>query len=91
MSEASDFDVEKEVAYWRDGAFRDLRFAGRLIGYKDEEVLYCFFYLHLTLEKAIKAHIVKRTKNLPPKIHNLLVLAGVGEVQMSQEQFDFCG
>jgi HEPN domain-containing protein len=58
---------------------------------KEEEILYCFFYLHLTIEKALKAHIVKRAKSLPPKIHNLLVLAEIGEVQMSQDQIDFCG
>ncbi len=91
MNEEADFDIEKEVVYWRDGSLRDLQFAGRLIGYKEEEVLYCFFYLHLTIEKAIKAHVVRQTKQLPPKTHNLLVLAEVGKVQMSQKQTDFCG
>jgi HEPN domain-containing protein len=91
MSEESEFDVEKEIVYWRDVSIRDLQFAGRLIEYKEEEILYCFFYLHLAIEKALKAHIVKRTKNLPPKTHNLLVLAEIGEVQMSREQIDFCG
>jgi hypothetical protein len=62
MSAEQEFDVEREVAYWRDGADKDLQFAGRLISYKEEEVLYCFFYLHLAIEKAIKAHIVKKTK-----------------------------
>ena len=75
MSKKPEFDVEQEIAYWRDLAVRDLRFAGRLIAYQDEEILYCFFYLHMTIEKAIKAHVVKQTKSLPPKIHNLLVLA----------------
>jgi len=84
-------DVEKEVVYWRDGAVKDLQFADRLIVREEEEVLYCFFFLHLTLEKVFKAHIVKQTKNLPPKIHNLLVLAEMGKVELSQEQVDFCG
>jgi HEPN domain-containing protein len=84
-------DVEKEVAYWRDGALKDLQFAQRLIEHKEEETLYCFFFFHLTLEKAFKAHITKRTKKLPPKIHNLPVLAEMGKVNLSEEQVDFCG
>ncbi len=84
-------DVKKEVAYWRDGALKDLQFANRLILREEEEILYCFFFLHLTLEKAFKAHVVKQTKKLPSKTHNLLVLAEIGEVKLSEEQNDFCG
>lgn len=84
-------DVEKEVAYWRKGALKDLQFANRLILREEEEILYCFFFLHLTLEKSFKAHIVKQTKKLPPKVHNLIVLAEMGAVTLSEEQNDFCG
>ena len=84
-------NVKKEVTYWRNGALKDLQFANRLILHEEEEILYCFFFLHLTLEKAFKAHIVKQTKKLPPKVHNLLVLAEIGEVKLSEEQNDFCG
>ena len=52
-------DIEKEVVYWRDSALKDLRFANRLIECEEEEILYSFFFLHLALEKAFKAHIVK--------------------------------
>jgi hypothetical protein len=33
MDEEQEFDIEKEVAYWRDVAIRDMQFAGRLIEY----------------------------------------------------------
>ena len=84
-------DVDKEIAYWCEVARKDLQFASRLIAREEEEILYCFFFLHLTIEKALKAHVVKRTKSLPPKIHNLPVLAEIGEVKLSPEQNDFCG
>ena len=85
-------NVEKEVAYWRDTAEKDLRFAGKLIARGDEEeILYSLFFLHLTLEKAFKAHIVKQTQKLPPKSHNLLILAEMGTINLSEEQNDFCG
>ena len=54
-------------------------------------MLYCLFFLHLSLEKVFKAHIVKQTKQLPPKTHNLLLLAELGRVDLSGEQIDFCG
>ena len=91
MSAELGFEVEKEITYWRDGAIKDLQFANRLIAREEEEILYCFFFLHLVLEKVFKAHVVKQTKNMPPKIHNLLVLAELGSVELSQEQVDFCG
>jgi hypothetical protein len=91
MKEAPEFDVENEIAYWRNLAFKDLNFASRLIAREEEEVLYCLFYLHLALEKIFKAHVVKQTKQLPPKTHNLLLLAEIGKVNLSEEQNDFCG
>jgi HEPN domain-containing protein len=86
-----EFDVEKEIAYWRNLALKDLQFASRLIEREEEEMLYCLFFLHLALEKVFKAHIVKQTKQLPPKTHNLLLLAEIGKVSLSEQQTDFCG
>ncbi|MDL1911575.1 hypothetical protein FBQ81_12945 [Chloroflexi bacterium CFX6] len=62
-------DVEQEVAYWRATAEKDLQFAGRLIAREDsEEILYSLFFLHLALEKAFKAHVVKRTEARYPNL-----------------------
>ena len=83
-------DMNKQVAYWKDGAAKDLDFAGRLLE-RDEEVLYGLFFVHLTLEKAIKAHVCKQTGEFPPRIHNLLSLAKLGKIELSQEQTDFLG
>jgi hypothetical protein len=54
----------------------------------DKETAY---WRNLALEKIFKAHIVKQTKQLPPKTHNLLLLAEIGRVNLSKEQNDFCG
>jgi HEPN domain-containing protein len=91
MNAEPNFDVGKEIAYWRNLAFKDLQFAGRLIAREEEEMLYCFFFLHLALEKILKAHVVKQTKQLPPKTHNLPLLAEIGKVNLSEEHNDFCG
>ena len=81
-------NIEKHVAYWRDTATKDLQFAERLIN-RDQEIAYGLFFVHLSLEKAIKAHVCKQTKQIPPRIHNLLALAKLGEVGLSQEQRDY--
>ena len=91
MSAEPEFDVEKEIAYWRDLARKDLQFTSRLIDREEEELLYCFFFFHMALEKAFKAHVVKQTLKLPPKTHNLLLLAEIGKVSLSEAQNDFCG
>jgi HEPN domain-containing protein len=59
--------------------------------FRDKETAYGLFFVHLALEKAIKAHVVKETKEIPPKIHNLNSLAKLGNIQFSQVQSDFCG
>ena len=43
------------------------------------------FAVHLSLEKAVKAHVVKQTGKMPPKIHNLIRLAEIAEIELKVE------
>ena len=90
MSDESGFDVNAQVSYWLGLVSKDLMLAERLI-VRDTETLYGLFFVHMALEKTIKAHVVKQTKDFPPKNHNLLSLAELGKIDLSQEQADFCG
>jgi len=47
------------------------------------------FFAHLTLEKAIKAHVTKKTQQVPPRIHNLLRLVEIAEMALDDKQTDF--
>ena len=47
------------------------------------------FFVHLAIEKILKAHIVKKTRDLPPRIHNLIRLAGAAEIPLDLEQEKF--
>jgi HEPN domain-containing protein len=47
------------------------------------------FFCHLVIEKILKALVVKNTKNLPPKSHNLEYLSRLANVDLSEEQKDF--
>ena len=90
MSDESEFDIDGQIEYWRSLISKDLVIAENLI-VRDSETAYGLFFVHMALEKIIKAHVVKQTKTFPPKNHNLLVLANLGKLKLSQEQVDFCG
>lgn len=90
MSDEPEFDVNGQIAYWRGLVGKDLTIAENLI-VRDSETAYGLFFVHMALEKIIKAHVVKQTKNFPPKNHNLMALANLGKLNLSQEQSDFCG
>lgn len=40
---------------------------------------------HLSLEKILKAVVVKATKEFPPKSHNLLRLTELGKIELGHE------
>lgn len=90
MSDETEFDIDGQIEYWRSLVSKDLTIAENLI-IRDSETAYGLFFVHMALEKIIKAHVVKQTKNFPPKNHNLSMLANLGKLELSQEQVDFCG
>ena len=46
------------------------------------------FFAHLALEKLLKAHVCRQTRDLAPRIHNLVRLAELAEINLRQEQID---
>ncbi|MHB9027201.1 MAG: HEPN domain-containing protein [Candidatus Latescibacterota bacterium] len=48
--------------------------------------IYVFFLCQQAVEKALKARIVGLTGELPPRIHNLIKLAEIAEVELNFEQ-----
>ena len=67
------FDVEKTTSYWFEGAKYDLGVANAM--FKSKKYPYALFMGHLSLEKLLKALVVKRTKNHAPFSHSLPYLA----------------
>jgi HEPN domain-containing protein len=80
MSDESEFDVEGQIEYWRSQVNKDLTIAEKLI-VRDSETAYGLFFVHMALEKIVKAHVVKQTKTFPPKNHNLTALANHGRLK----------
>ena len=84
-----DIDIPKQVEYWRSGALDSLEAAEILID-KDKR-LEGLFFCHLAIEKALKAHAVKGTRDVPPRTHNLQRLVSVARLDLKDSQFDFMG
>ena len=43
------------------------------------------------MEKALKAHVAKRTESVPPRIHNLARLAEIAGIALNREQKSLFG
>lgn len=79
-------DIEKQVAYWRDGAIEAW---GEVPGMIHRgRTSFALYFLHLALEKALKAHVCRQTNDLAPRIHDLAKLAHLARLSLSEEQLD---
>jgi HEPN domain-containing protein len=76
------FDVEKTISYWLEGAKYDLGVANAM--FKGKKYPYALFMGHLSLEKLLKALVVKRTKNHAPFSHSLPLLADKSGVRIPE-------
>ncbi len=71
------FDVKKTISYWIEGAKYDLGVAVAML--KVKKYPYALFMGHLSLEKLLKALVVKKTKAHAPFSHSLpYLLEGSG-------------
>jgi len=78
------FDTSKQIEYWTTGALSNIETAEILItGKKYFEGL---FYCHLTIEKILKALVVKNIIQLAPKSHNLNYLTKLANIKVTKEQ-----
>lgn len=79
--------VEKQIEYWKSGAESNMETAEILI--KNNKYVEGLFFCHLSIEKMLKALIVKETKEIPPKSHNLKYLQELANIQVSNEHNSF--
>ncbi len=79
-------DIPAQVAYWRSGAEEDWLVAQELLA--RSRVRYALFLTHLALEKALKAHVCRQTQDLPPRMHNLVRLAELAGLKLTQGQLE---
>jgi HEPN domain-containing protein len=79
--------IEEQIEYWKRGSAEDLAAAESLL--EKGHLRHCLFFAHLALEKMIKAHVVRTTRDDPPRIHNLVRLAQLTGLDPDDEQEKF--
>lgn len=82
-------NVNKQIEYWVHGATEDMESAKILIDKK--RLLHGLFFCHLSIEKIIKAHVVKVTKAVAPRSHNLIYLSELAKLVFDQDDEIFLG
>lgn len=83
----AELDVDALVSDWKSDSLSSWDDARYLI--EDKRITLGLFALHLSLEKILKTHIMKQTRVLAPKIHDLVRLAQLAQVDLSSDQIDF--
>ncbi len=76
-------NIEKQIDYWRKTSEDNIETVGILIDNK--KYLEGLFFCHLSIEKILKALVVKETKQFPPKSHNLDYLRKLSAIEVSEE------
>ena len=80
------FDVEKPMAYRRGSAEEDMAVGRDLI--VRGKPRHGLFFVHLVLEKALKAIVCRVTQNDPPRMHNLVRLSELACIAPSKDQME---
>ena len=82
-------NVEKQIKYWVETGEDDL--ATALYLYEGKRYVQCLFFCHLSIEKIIKAHVAKFTKEIPEKTHNLNKLLLKTTLSLDETQKELLG
>ena len=77
-------DVERHIIYWREGSQEDWVVGQELV--ERGRIRHGLFFVHLALEKVLKAHVCRQTRDLAPRIHNLVRLAEQAALPLDQDQ-----
>ena len=80
-------NVSKQIDYWINTGYDDLNSAELLI--VNKKILHGLFFCHLSIEKAVKAHVARCTSDIPPKSHNLSYLLVKTDLILSEADKDF--
>ncbi len=80
-------EFEKLADYWIETAEKDYVTMHNLC--KSEDYLWALFLGHLVLEKLLKACYVKTARNHAPRIHDLLRLASLCNLEINDDIADY--
>lgn len=76
--------MDKAIEYWLKSSQDDFDTAKKLFGLKKYN--HALFFLHLSLEKIIKAVYLFKKDEAPPLIHDLVLLSEKAEILITNEE-----
>ncbi|MBU2627386.1 MAG: HEPN domain-containing protein [Proteobacteria bacterium] len=82
-------DLQKQIDYWINEAEDNIVTADILI--QKDRFLHGLFFCHLVIEKALKAHVVKTTKDIAQRSHNLILLSEKAKLKFDNDDYIFLG
>lgn len=77
-------NVHKQIEYGQNGSLDDFETARILIDNK--RFIHGLFFCHLSIEKIIKALVVKLTMEIPPKSHDLFYLSKLAHIELPEDK-----
>ncbi len=80
-------NIQKVTNYWNKTAQHDFETAEFL--FKGRKYPECLFFCHLMIEKTLKALVVGRTKTHAPYTHQLVDLAKIAKIDLTEKQIDY--
>ena len=76
-------DKVKVISFWLESSEED--FQAMMVLFQAKKYSWSLFIGHLMIEKLLKAFYVKNKGTYPPFIHNLLRLAEISDLKISEE------
>lgn len=73
-------DIGQQVTYWKNSALEDWDATLDIFG--TGNLRPALFWLHLSLEKLLKAQVWQYTQAAPPRSHSLPALADLGQIAL---------
>jgi len=80
-------DAGKQIEFWKTSGDEDFAASKALL--EKGHLRHCLFFAHLAVEKMLKAHVTRQTKDIPPRIHNLIRLTEIACLTLDAEQEEF--
>ena len=79
--------MNQDVKYWVDLSKYDIDTAKAMM--TSGRYLYVLFTCQQAVEKMLKALVVQNTKNFPPKIHDLVKLLSIADIEANNRKKEF--
>ena len=79
-------DITKQSNYWQSNSQEDFIVAKELLGLN--KIRHSLFFAHLAIEKILKAHVCKSTDQIAPKMHNLVRLAEIANLNLDENMLN---